>query len=161
LLGRADTRNGKVCYAISLRLQATRSGIPCPEFELASNWDTRIVIEGIDEHMPYVDFGDQSYPVEGVLNPGIANHMMLPSDRTVEGYLLATGTRHIPDEFSQFDSADCMVTVRDHGSGEILETVITQLCVMRSRKPQDELRPAEGSLYRAAEDSGGGHRRRN
>ena len=145
--------DGKVCYAIGVHLVAKKSGMPFPEFEIATSWDKQIAVENFDNAEHYVDFADQIYPIEDVLNVRAGECATLPSGRAVLGLLLCTGSRAIPRKFRHFSAADCAVMVRDPGTGEILETVVTQIAVMRSRKSKAKSVRIKGSLYAPDPDS--------
>jgi hypothetical protein len=142
-----DLPNGKVCYAIDLYLVAKKSGVPFPEFEIATRWDKQIAVETFDDSGDYVRFAGTIHPTENVLNVRAAECATLPDRRTVQGFLFCTGSRQIPSEYSDFSAADCAVTVRDRGTGEILETVVTQIAVMRSPKRTDKQVPTKASSY--------------
>jgi hypothetical protein len=139
--------NGKVCYEFDVYLLAEKSGIPFPEFEIATPWDKQIAVEIFDDSGDYVRFADTIYPIEEVLNVYAAKYATLPDGRAVHAFLLCTGLRGIPSEYSDHSAADCAVTVRDPGTGEIVQTVVTQITVMRSPKRTDKRVPTKASLY--------------
>jgi hypothetical protein len=135
-----DRPNGAICYAVYLRMFANQSGLVYPDFDIETDWDDQIFLEGVDENKSGVSFGGQWYPLQEILNPRIENNQMLSRGRIIFGWLLAKGLRPIPAEYGDFAIVPFNLTLRDQLSGDIIQSVPGQLSVSRCRNRYVSLR---------------------
>jgi hypothetical protein len=93
-----DLKGGSAGYAIWVRLVARRR-ITLRDCRLLTAWDKEITLVGyFDDREPIWWLGDLDFPRRQVLNPRIMNDLRFHGcDYTVEGVILATGLKPIPE----------------------------------------------------------------
>jgi hypothetical protein len=93
-----DLPGGTAAYAIWVRLVARRR-VTLTDCRLFTDWDEVITLAGyFDDREPLWWLGHQDFPRRRVLNPRIMNHLRFDGyDSAVEGVILATGLKPIPE----------------------------------------------------------------
>lgn len=92
--------SGRAGYAIWLRLVARRSGLILPEpCEISTKFDDQIVFECFNPGGPISQLGQCSYLEEEVLNDRFP--LRFHRGHPIEGVILATGLKPIPQEYVQ------------------------------------------------------------
>jgi hypothetical protein len=140
--------SGRAGYAIWLRLVARRSGLILPEpCEITTKFDDQIVFECFDPRGPISQLGQCSYLEEEVLNDRFP--LRFHRGHLIEGVILATGLKPIPQEYVQGMTVPLKLTFWDQFGNEF--SAEPMLSVDRSTTPRQRLVPTRSSVY----DSGG------
>jgi hypothetical protein len=141
--------SGRAGYAIWLRLVARRSGLILPEqCEITTRFDDQIVLECFDLGGPISQLGQCSYLEAEVLNDGFPLRFHRRG-HLIEGVILATGFKPIPQEYVQGMTVPLKLTFWDQFGNEF--SAEPMLSVDRSTTPRQRLVPTQSSVY----DSGG------
>lgn len=96
-----EAPSGGVFYAVLARLIALRP-LTLTDCEVSTGFDDQVVLESFDDRNPVYKLGGQEYLQREVLNPLIESSLRLSRGQMVEGWLLATGLRRVPIEYSDF-----------------------------------------------------------
>jgi hypothetical protein len=138
-------------YAVWLRLVAMRPRIILPDYDITSDFDDQILLLNIDERNPVCQLGGLVFERREILNSHIENGIRFRHrGDTVEGWLLASGLRPIPQQYREGTRVPFQLTFRDQFKQET--GVHAVLSVLRSRKQKNPaVRPRTG-LYGPAEN---------
>ena len=135
--------SGRAGYAIWLRLVARRSGLILPEpCEITTKFDDQIVLECFDPRGPICQLGQCSYLEAEVLNDCFP--LRVHRRGLIEGVILATGLKPIPQEYVQGMTVPLQLTFWDQFGGEF--SAEATLSVDRSTKPRQRLVRTQSSL---------------
>jgi len=141
--------SGLAGYAIWLRLVAGRSGLILPEqCEITTKFDEQIVFECFDPRGPISQLGQCSYLQEEVLNDRFP--LRFRRGHLIEGVILATGLKPIPQEYVQGMKVPLQLRFWDQFENEFRAEAM--LSVDRSTTPRQRSVRPQSSLY----DSGAG-----
>jgi hypothetical protein len=143
----SEVRNGGIgYYAIYARMIAKRSGLILPESEISTAYDADIHIESVAGEDPLYDFGGQLFPRSQILNPRILSSLRFQArGDVVEGWLLASGLRPIPDVYRNFAVVPFQLSFRNQFGDEFRAQ--GTLCVLRkSQRDNTDVRRGSG-LY--------------
>jgi hypothetical protein len=140
--------SGRAGYAIWLRLVARRSGLILPEqCEITTKFDDQIVFECFDPGGPISQLGQCSYLKAEVLNDRFP--LRVHRRDLIEGVILATGLKPIPQEYVQGMTVPLQLTFWDQFGDEF--SAEAMLSVDRSTTPRQRSVRPQSSVY----DSGG------
>ena len=146
-----DARSGGVAYyAIQLRMMARRSGVILLDCDITTDWDDQILLSNIDEQNSLCKLGGLDFERRDVLNSRLENHLRFHDlGEMVEGWLLASGLRPIPQQYRYGAIVPCRLTFRTQFQHEI--GVRAYLSVLRAGTQKNAaLRPRTG-LFDPAE----------
>jgi hypothetical protein len=138
-------------YAIWLRLVAKRAGVILLDYDITSDWDDQILLLNIDVGNPRCKLGWFEIERSEILNSRIENYIRFPHrGDMVEGWVLASGLRPIPQQYREGTRVPFQLTFRDQFQQEA--GVHAALSVLPSRKRENPpVRPRPG-LYGPAEN---------
>lgn len=107
--------NGRTCYAIFARQLSRRGGLILESFEIASEWDSDLIIPlRAEEKKPYRFARAFDFPWHEVLNHRIENGLRFHHRGDLaEGWLLAIGYRPIPDKYRNWMAVTLDITFTD------------------------------------------------
>ena len=116
-----NVRSGGVAYyAIWLRMVARRSRVILTDYEMTTDWDDQILLLNIDERKPFCKLGSLEFEGREVLNSRLENHLRFyDQGEMVEGWLLASGLRPIPQQYRYGQTLPCQLTFWDQFHHEI------------------------------------------
>lgn len=118
-----DLDSGTAAYAIWVRLVARRR-VMLMDCRLATDCDGDIRLAGnFDDREPIWWLGHQDFPRRQVLNPRIENHLKFQGyGRTMEGVILATGSKGIPVSWHHGTTAPIRISFLDQNRDEISQS---------------------------------------
>jgi hypothetical protein len=144
-----NLRSGLAGYAIQRRLVASRSGLILPEpCEVTTEFDRQIELGCFDAGGPLCTLGQSSYLKAEVLNDRFPLRFHRRGD-LIEGVILATGLKPIPQEYVQGMTIPLKLTFWDQFGNEF--SAEPMLSVDRSTTPRQRLVRPQSSVH----DSGG------
>jgi hypothetical protein len=132
-----DLPNGLAGYQIYVRLVARRR-VTLLDCEITTDWDDQIVLDGkSDDQRNCYWFFRQRYEPEQVLNPRLTCLRFHHRDQMVEGTILASGLKPIPEAYGQGMKVPFRLTFLDQSENPIWQD--GELCVYRSTQRKKEV----------------------
>ncbi|HEX3352952.1 MAG TPA: hypothetical protein VHS34_09035 [Terriglobales bacterium] len=118
-----DLDSGTAAYAVWVRLVARRR-VMLMDCRLATSCDDDIRLTGnFDNGEPTWWLGHQDFPRRQVLNPRIENHLKFYGyGHTMEGVILATGSKGIPESWHHGTTAPITISFLDQNRDEISQS---------------------------------------
>jgi hypothetical protein len=118
-----DLDSGTAAYAIWVRLVARRR-VMLMDCRLATDCDDDIRLAGnFDDREPIWWLGQQDFPRSQVLNPRIMSHLKFCGyDQTMEGVILATGSKGIPESWHHGATTPITISFLDQNRDEISQS---------------------------------------
>jgi len=139
-----DLAPGGAGYFISVRLvgQALTTLLDC---RLTTSWDDNIVLASFNDDDHSCRLGPLQHPRVQVLNPRIQNSLRFQSGQMIEGVILATGVKPIPEPYRHGQIVPIKLAFVDQNYNQIRET--GDLFVDRLWKPKRKFVPRSAGLY--------------
>jgi len=128
-----DLPSDGVGYAIFLRLVARKYPLIVSHCKIATSWDNQIVLLNFDQESPIFRLGWQTFSRNEVLNQRFGNSLRFHyRGQMIEGTILATGLRPIPEAYRTGMRVPFQLTLTDTLGHEI--DVEAKLYVHRKAK---------------------------
>jgi hypothetical protein len=109
-----ETPTGSVYYAIRVRMVANQAGVYLLDCEGETEWDDCIGLLPFDQSQSLCWAGNESYPAKQTLNRRIENYLRFHHrGRLVEGVILFSGLRRIPEHYRDGGHALFRITFHD------------------------------------------------
>ena len=118
-----DPRKGvSAAYAIAVQLVA-RQRITLMDCRITTDWDDEILLANPTESNQLYLFGGREFPKREVLNHRLEDPLPLGRGQVVEGTILASGLRPIPDYYDHGSRLSCILAFIDSDENEISQKV--------------------------------------
>jgi hypothetical protein len=140
-----DLRADRAGYAIWVRLVGRAIGAVL-DCRLTTSWDDHIALASFsDDGNPVCRLGLVEFPRGQVLNQRLENSMRFARGQLIEGVILATGVKPIPEAYRHGLIVPITLAFLDQNENEIRENA--DLYVDRMWKPKRKFIPRGNGLY--------------